>query len=267
MNYETIIVEKKDHIATITLNRPDRLNAVNAQMSEEFLSALDDVDKDDEVRVLVITGAGRGFCAGADVRGMAGGTEATGTTTGRGTDMQRAIAGTEMVMQLQKMGKPTIAMVNGVAAGGGAALALACDMRIGSENARFINAFVRIGLSSGWGGPWLYPRAMGLGKALEILLTGDALEAKEAERVGALIKLVPADELEKETMALARKLADGPPLAIRETKLQVYQGLGTDLETALKRADTGEHVTIASADHREGIAAFREKRKPVFKGK
>ena len=158
-------------------------------------------------------------------------------------------------------------MVNGIAAGAGFDLALACDLRIGSENARFMNAFIRIGLFPGWGGTWLYPRVMGLGKALEYLLTGDFLEAKEAEKLGVLNRLVPADELEKETMSLARKLAVGPPIAIKLTKLQVYKGLGMDLETALQIAAACETITLSSEDHKEGISAFLEKRQATYHGR
>jgi len=256
MQYQTIIYKEQDYIATITLNRPDTLNSVNSLMCEEFLTALDSVENNTDVRVLIITGTGRGFCSGADVNELVKGSLASG------------INGSALVQKLHSLKIPTVAMINGVAAGGGACLALACDMRTGSEHARLINAFVRIGLSAGWGGAWLYPRAMGIGKGLEILLTGDALEADEAYRVGALNKLVPADELETVTMTLARKLADGPPLGIWETKRQVYQGIETDLETALERSNRGEvEVTIPTEDHLEGIAANREKRKPIFKGK
>lgn len=266
MSYETITLEKKGKVAVLTLNRPDRYNAVTAKMCQEFLAALDEVDKDIEARVLVLTGAGKAFCSGADVQGMSGGKDATGDT-GQGTDMQRQIVGPAMVTALQKLKKPTIAMVNGVAAGGGAALALGCDMRMGCENSRFINAFVRIGLASGWGGPWLYPRAMGLGKAFEIMLTGDALEAKEAEKLGTLNHLVLSADLEKETMALANKLAEGAPIALTITKQQIYHALGTDLEGAIKKANESENITLGSEDHKEGVGAFREKRKPVFKGR
>ncbi len=269
MNYQTIILEKRGNVATITLNRPEKLNAISHQMTSELISALDDVDEDDEMRVLVITGTGRGFCSGADVGGMVSGTE-RGTGTARGMEEIRqelSQSAGRVIPKLQKMQKPTIAMINGAAVGAGFDLALACDLRVGSENARFMNAFVRIGLFPGWGGTWLYPRAMGLGKALEFLFTGDFMEAKEAERLGVLNRLVPADELEKETMALALKIANGPPLAMRLAKLQVYKGLGMDLETALQMAAACETITLSSEDHKEGVAAFREKRQATFRGK
>ena len=269
MNYQTIILEKKENVAIITLNRPERLNALNVQMRQELFSALDDVDKDDEMRVLVLTGAGRGFCSGGDVGGMVGSTERGTDTTGGTEEMRqgppRGIG--IMMLKLQKMQKPTIAMVNGVALGAGFDLALACDLRVGSEDARFVNGFIRIGLSPVEGGTWLYPRVMGLGKALEYLFTGDFMEAKEAERLGVLNRLVPADELEKETMSLARKLADGPPIAMRVTKRQVYEGLGVDFETALQMIAASQSIALGSEDHKEGVTAFREKRQPKFRGK
>lgn len=269
MAYEFIILEKKDHIATMTLNRPDKLNAFSIPMHKEFSTALDELEDDDDARVLVITGAGRAFCAGADTQGMSGGT-GTGTATAAGSEglRQYLIHGAgRIIPKLQRLQKPTIAMVNGVAVGAGFDLAMACDLRIGSENARFISAFVKIGLFSGWGGTWLYPRVMGLPKALEYLYTGDPMEAQEAEKLGVLNHLVPAAELEKETMTLAHKIADGPPIALRLIKLQAYKGLGVDLETAMHMAAACETITLTSEDHKEGIAAFREKRKPNFQGK
>ncbi len=158
-------------------------------------------------------------------------------------------------------------MVNGAAVGAGCDLAFACDMRTGSENTRFMNAFIRIGLFPGWGGTWLYPRVMALGKALEYLYTGDFIEAEDAEKLGVLNRLVSADELEKETMALAGKIASGPPVAMRLTKLQVYKGLNMDLETALQMAAACETITLTSEDHREGVAAFREKRQAKYQGR
>jgi len=269
MGYQAIILEKQENIATLTLNRPEKLNAIDPQMTQELIKALDEADADDEVRVLVITGAGRGFCSGADVGGMAGGAAGEPSIARSAEEIRQGLtqgAG-RIIPKLQKMQKPTIAMVNGVAAGGGFDIALACDLRIGSENARFMNAFVRIGLFPGFGGTWLYPRVMGLGKALEYLYTGDFMEAQEAEKLGVLNRLVPADELGKETIALARKIADGPPIAIKLMKLQVYKGLAMDLETALQMAAACETITLTSEDHREGVTAFREKRQPKYRGR
>ena len=269
MDYQTVILEKRGNIAILTLNRPERLNAISPQMTQDLVSVLDEVDGDDDVRVLVITGAGRGFCSGADVEGMAGGSQ-SGSDTARGAEAIRQVlvqSAGRVIPRVQKMKKPTIAMVNGAAVGGGCDLAFACDLRTGSENARFMNAFIRIGLFSGWGGTWLYPRVMGLGKALEYLYTGDFIEAKEAERLNVLNRLVPADELEKETMALAGKIANGPPVAMRLTKLQTYEGLNMDLETALQMAAACETITLTSEDHKEGVTAFREKRQAKFQGR
>lgn len=269
MNYETIILEKKENIGVLTLNRPDKLNAINDQLIAELISALDVVDGDDDIRVLVLTGAGKGFCSGADIRG--GTRPANGSPSApRGAEeiRQSLVQSAGVIMpKLQKMQKIIIAMVNGVAAGAGCDIALACDMRMGSENTRFMNAFIRIGLFPGWGGTWLYPRIMGLGKALEYLCTGDFLEAKEAERLGVLNRVVPADQLENETMALARKIANGPPIAMKLTKLQVYKGLSMDFETAVQIAAACETITLSSADSKEGGTAFREKRPAKFQGK
>ena len=269
MDFESILLRKENWIATLTLNRPERLNAVTPKMAQEILSALEEVDNDDDSRVLVVTGAGKGFCAGADVGGMTGGTQQGMGTARNAEEMRRyhsRVVG-RICLRLQKMQKPTIAMVNGVAVGGGFDVALACDLRIGSKDARFRNAFVKIGLFPGWGGTWLYPRVMGLGKALEYLFTGDFLGAEEAERLGVLNRMVVPEELEKETMVLARKIAQGPPIAIRLMKLQAYKGLQMDMETALEMAAACETITLNSEDHKEGVAAFREKRDAQFRGK
>lgn len=269
MTHQNVILEKKENIATLTLNRPEKLNAITPQMTQELVTTLDEVEVDDDIRVLIITGAGRGFCSGADVGGMASGTNSEPGAVRSAEDIRQGLtqgAG-KIIPKLQKMQKPTIAMVNGIAVGAGFDIALACDLRTGSENTRFMNAFVRIGLFPGFGGTWLYPRVMGLGKALEYLFTGDFMEAKEAETLGVLNRLVPASELEKETLALARKIADGPPIAIKLMKLQVYKGLEMDLETALQVAAACETITLTSEDHREGVAAFREKRQPRYKGR
>lgn len=240
MNYETIILEKKEHIATITLNRPDKLNAITEEMGEEMLSAIADVNDDDEVRVLLVTGAGRGFCSGADISRIRGG--ATGDASPARERAPDALTERDLMVRfnrgLQKMKKPTIAMVNGVAAGVGCDIAFSCDLILGSENARFVNAFIRIGIPPGDGGAWLYPRVMGVHKALEFLLTGDFIEAKEAERVGILNYLVPAAELEEKAMSLARRMAEHSPRAIELSKRLLYDGLATNFETV-------QHLTAA----------------------
>jgi enoyl-CoA hydratase/carnithine racemase len=237
---------------------------MNEKMEEEVVEALQEEDQDDNVRVLVLTGAGKAFCAGADMVRMSG-EERKPKAAEEFRRGFRNIQG--MILGLHRMEKPTVAMIHGAAVGGGFDLACACDLRIGSENARFMVAFTRIGLFPGWGGTWLYPRIIGIPKAAEMLFTGDFLEAKDAERLGLLNKLVPAADLEKETMGLARRIANGPPIAIRLAKMQLYKGLEMDLETALKIAAACETITLTSEDHKEGVAAFREKRPPQYKGK
>ncbi len=264
MSFETLLLEKNEGIAVLTLNRPERMNALNPKMSEEFVQALQEVNQDDEARVLVVTGAGKAFCTGADVGGMS----AEERKPKGAEEIRRGFRNIQaIILGLHRLEKPTIAMINGAAVGGGFDLACSCDLRTGSEHARFMVAFTRIGLFPGWGGTWLYPRIIGVPKAAEMLFTGDFMEAKEAERYGLLNRLIPAADLEKETMSLARRIADGPPIAIRLAKMQLYKGLEMDLETALQVAAACETITLTSEDHKEGVAAFREKRRPQYKGK
>jgi len=273
VDYQTIIYARSERIATVTLNRPEKFNAITPQMSREIIAALDVADADDEVRAVIITGAGKAFCAGADVGTLPGDAKnaapAAGAITRNAEDIRRSLVFTSGVLlpKLQKLQKPTIAMVNGLAVGAGCDLAMGCDMRTGCEHTRFMNAFIRIGLFPGWGGTWLYPRVMGLPKALEFLFTGDFMEAKDAEKYGVLNRLTEAAKLAAETMALAQKIADGPPIAMRLTKMQVYRGLEVDLETALQMAAACETITLTSEDHKEGVKALREKRRPDFKGR
>lgn len=269
MDFETILLIKKDHLATLTLNRPDKRNAINRRMMEELIAALSDISEDDEIRAMILTGAGKAFCAGADVDIMPGGGDVKEFDELSVEKMRRSFifkAAKKIILYLHQMEKPTIAMINGVCLGAGFDLTLACDLRIASEKARFMCGFVKIGLFPGFGAAWLYPRTMGLGKALELLLTGDVLDAKEAKEIGLLNKLTTAEELESATLTLAEKIANGPPIAIRLMKSQVYKGLGTGLVTALDEAATCESITLTSRDHKEGITAFREKRLPSFEG-
>ena len=267
-SFNTVLVERRDeHIAWIAMNRPEQLNALSEELVAELGEALEWAAIDDTVRVVVVTGQGRAFSAGADIGGRSGhGEDHTPRTA---EEARLGFRGPHrLILGLHRMEKPTIAMVNGLAVGGGFDLACACDLRVGSPASRFMVAFVRIGLFPGYGGTWLYPRALGsIPKAAELLFTGDWLEAEEAHRSGLLNKLAPEGGLEETTMALARRIAEGPPIAIRLAKNLLYRGLEYDLDTALMMSAATETITLSSEDHREGIAAFREQRKPVFKGR
>jgi 2-(1,2-epoxy-1,2-dihydrophenyl)acetyl-CoA isomerase len=261
---ETVILKKEGYVTIITLNRPERLNAFNRQMEEELIEALDEVHGDKDVRVLVLTGAGRAFCSGGDVsENMA---EEYGGTAQRVSDTFHHIYN-GIILQLFNLDIPTIGMINGVAVGLGFDLALACDIRVGSDNARFMVGFTKMGLTPAAGGAWLMPRLMGLAKAMEYIYTADFLEAKEALRLGVLNRLVPAGMLEKETIALAQKIGENSPLANRLAKLQIHKGLSTDLGMAVELGGTCQAICLTSEDTREALTAFREKRKPVFKGR
>ena len=268
--YHHILLEKdgKTHIARLTLNRPEKRNALNDQTMDELGDALEDVEADDAVRVLILTGAGTSFCAGGDLESLPGGSEPGAWASENPDDIRRGFSKVQRFMLcLQRMEKPVIAMVNGTAVGAGFDIACACDIRIGSPDARFMVAYVRIGLFPGFGGTWLYPRMLGsIGKAAELLFTGDFLESEEAYRLGFLNKLVPQEDLEKITMGMAEKIASGPPIAIRLSKLMLYKGLEFDLDTAMRMAAAAETITLTSKDHREGTAAIRESRKPVYRG-
>ena len=270
-NYQYIILEKDpvEHIARLTINRPDRRNALHDDATDEMGQAIDDVAADDDIRVLVLTGAGDAFCAGGDLNALQGGSDPGMWVSENTDDIRRSFRlAQRMILGIQRMEKPVIAMINGVAVGAGFDLACACDIRIASEKARFMVAYVRIGLFPGFGGTWLYPRALGsMGKAAELMFTGDFMEADEGYRLGFLNRLVNEDDLESTTMEIARKIAAGPPIAIRLSKLMLYKGLEFDLETALKMAAAAETITLTSYDHGEGTRAIRESRKPLYEGR
>ena len=263
-------INPETKIAKLTLRRPEKLNSITREMGLELVDAIEKVSDDDNARVLILTGEGRGFCSGADTGGMAGGDNQGPHSGERGAEeIRRGFKTAQaMILGLQRMEKPTIAMVNGAAVGAGFDLACACDIRIGTPKSRFMVAFVRIGLFPGYGGTWLYAKALGsISKAAELLFTGDFLEADEAKHHGLLNHLVQEEELESFTMDMASRIANGPPIAIRIAKLMLYKGLEFDLETAMKMAAAAETITLTSQDHREGVQAFREKRTPTYEGK
>ena len=268
MTAKTILVKKEEHISTITMNRPEVLNALNHTMFEEFLAALAEVNRDEDVRVVIITGAGKAFCASADLNAESKGKDSllpdTPIEEGVRYIRHTAQAITRGIINLEK---PTIAMINGLAVGDGFDWVLACDLRVASTNARFMNAFIRMAIAPNSGATWFFPRLMGMTKAFELLYTGDWLMAEEADKLGLFNKLVAPEDLEKETMALARKIAKQAPIPIRMMKAQVYRGLETNFDVILDLAGDAEMICVKTEDHKEALAAFRAKREPVFKGR
>jgi enoyl-CoA hydratase/carnithine racemase len=276
MDYKTLIVEKKDGVAKITLNRPEARNAISDQLIHEMAQAQDDLTNDKEIRVVVITGAGKSFCAGADFQFSR---VRTGEVEEENAEDQRSLFNhihegrlfsrvhTSISLGIQRMDKITIAMVNGDAVGGGFDISLACDMRIGSSNSRFMVGYTRMGVIPDGGGTWLLPRIVGVGKALELIYTSDLCDAEEAYRIGILNKLVAPEKLEEVTMELATRLAKGAPIAQRLSKAMVYKGLEFDLETAMQFLTACTATVISSEDYKEAIRAFAEKRAPQFKGR
>ncbi len=264
MDYQDIIYTKEEGIATITLNRPDRMNAFSPEMLKSIHKAVEDTAKDNEARVLVITGAGKAFCAGGDVKAMS---EKLSQPSSEKSEREPAMEGIPLYLRLYRFEKPIIASINGVAAGGGFDFALTCDIRIASDRARFSEVFIRRGLIPAGGGTYFLPRLVGIDRACQLIWTGDLIDAKEAERIGLVTMVVPHEELESATMELAEKLAKGPPLAIQKAKRAIYEGLQMDLQSALEYSTSALKELRQTEDHKEGAKAFVEKREPVFKGR
>lgn len=263
MNYETIVFEKKDGIARLTLNRPETLNALNTQLITELYEALEESRNDPQVRAIVLTGAGRGFCSGADASDL-GSKSVEGGAEDFGIRMERY---NRVIRALRDIEKPVIASVNGPAVAAGMNLALACDIRIASDRARFGEVFVRVGLSPDCGGGYLLWRLVGLGKATELMFSGDIVAAEEAQRIGLVNKVVPHEELEKATMEFATRMAKGPTRAIGLAKKILNRGMETDLATLLDFEAFAQYQTAASEDSKEGVKAFTERREPDFRGR
>lgn len=261
---KTILIEREGKISFIILNRPEKLNALNDLMFEELSEALREVEGDGS-RVVIITGAGDAFCAGADLG--KDGERLLQETLPPIKVRERFMEGPHRVIRgIHFLEKPTIAMINGVCVGGGLGIALACDLRVASENARFGTAFVRLGVIPGTGDLWFLPRIVGLGRALELMFTGDVIGAKEALEIGLINHIFPREKLKEETLKIAEKIASNSPISLRLQKRLAYRFLGMDLEPALEFVASVEPLCFASGDLAEGLSAFREKRKPDFKG-
>ena len=259
MAYDTLLVDDKDAIRTITLNRPEVFNAFNETLKAELADALKAADRDAAVRCLVITGAGRAFCAGQDLKDRA-----VQTVTSLGDSLRSTY--NPIVLRIRTMEKPVIAAVNGVAAGAGCSLALACDLRVASDKASFVEAFVKVGLVPDSGATFLLPRMVGLSKALELAITGDALDAGTAQGLGLVASVVSSDELMTATMDLAIRLAQGATRAIGLTKRAMNRALTLDLEAALNYEADLQEIAGRTHDFKEGVQAFVEKRQPQFTG-
>jgi enoyl-CoA hydratase/carnithine racemase len=257
-----LLYEVKDRIATITLNRPDKLNAFTGPMIEAWARSLGEAQVDNAVHVVVVTGAGRAFCAGGDVGRMGQGAP---TPLEHKNQLWENIH--RVPRTLEAMDKPVLAMVNGLAVGAGMGMSLMCDVRVASEEARFSTGYVKVGLVPGDGDTFFLPRLVGPAKALELLWTADFIEATDALRLGIVNRVVPAAQLHETTYALARQIADGPQIPIRMIKRLVYQSLRLDLRTHLDLVSSHMAVVRQTIDHAEGVAAFKEKRPPRFQGR
>ncbi len=268
MEYEAILYDVADRVATITLNRPDRMNAFSNQMMTEWEDAIRRSEADPGVRAVIVTGAGRAFCAGADLKaeGERGDLLRTDVNAGdRRNSLRHSVH--RVSVALQYLDKPYIAAVNGAAVGAGMDMASQADIRIASDTARFGMAFVNVGLVPGDGGAWLMPRLVGIQHALDLIWSGEVFNADKALEIGYVFKVVPHDSLMDETREYALRLAEGPPIAIQMAKRLVYRGLNTGYLEALEAAQAAFTITGSTEDAKEGPAAFRDKRKPDFQGR
>lgn len=265
---DTVRYEVDGAVATITLNRPESLNAMNPEMLATMFTVGERAAADPAVRCVVITGAGRAFSAGGDVKAMASGNSSSAVAVAARRDPVEQLRQQEEISRLlQEMPKPTIACVNGVAAGAGLSLALAADLRVASEQARFGTAFARVGFSGDFGGTWLLQRLIGPAKAKELYFLGDLIGADEALRLGLVTKVVPHEALMDETMALARRLAAGPTLALGRIKDNFTFGATNTFSDTLVREAQNMIASGATEDHRNAARAFVEKREPEFTGR
>lgn len=257
-----LLYEVSDRVATITLNRPDKLNAFTGEMIDTWASSLAKAQADEQVNAIVVTGNGRAFCAGGDVARMGDGEPTPLQHKNQLWDHIHRIPKT-----LEGVDKPVIAMVNGLTVGAGMGMSLMCDVRIAAESARFSTGYVRVGLVPGDGDTYFLPRLVGSAKALELLWTADFIEAAEALRLGIVNRVVPDAQLKEATYAFAKQIADGPQVPIRMIKRLVYQSLRLDLRTHLDLVSSHMAVVRRTEDHAEGVAAFKEKRPAKFKGR
>jgi enoyl-CoA hydratase len=259
--YKHLLLDREKNVAVLTINRPDKYNALNEEVMAEISSAMDELAADDVVRVVIITGAGeKAFVSGADI----GALQQLNTPDDGSAYSQR---GQAVMNKVEKLPKPVIAALNGYTLGGGLELAMACDIRLAADSARMGQPEAGLGLSPGYGGTQRLPRLVGKGMAKLLILTGEMIDAQEALRIGLVQKVVPREELLGEAKALATKMAGMPPLSLAACKGAINQGLEVDLEGGLSIESVEFGNLCTTEDYHEGTTAFLEKRKPVFKGK
>ncbi len=261
---ETIILSCENEIATITLNRPEARNAVIPEMHQELRQALEECERDSNIRAIVLTGAGKAFSAGGDMESMRARIEANITPKEYIERYHNTFIQT--LNQFSKVRKPIIAKINGAAMGAGTNIALACDIRIASTWAKFGELFVKRGIMPDWGGTYFLPRIVGMSKACELFFTGRTIDSKNALEIGLIDYLVEPEDLDKKVYDLAREICENSPLAVRMTKEALYTNANKDLYSALMLEAFGQSICITSEDHREGVLSFLEKRPAVFKG-
>jgi 2-(1,2-epoxy-1,2-dihydrophenyl)acetyl-CoA isomerase len=259
-----VLVERRGAVALLTLNRPDVLNALSVSMAEALAETIEAQSRTADVRVIVITGEGRAFSSGGDIAFMKNVVD----RGGRFEDFQPLVGGGPAVVRaILHSDRPVLAAVNGVAAGGGMSLALACDVRWAAEGARFGQSFVKIGLHPDWGAVYTLPRIAGVSRALELMWTGDLIDAAEAQRIGIVSRVLPAERLLPELLEFAARLARGPAVALAEIKHSVRESLGYSLEEALARELSAQERCWGTTDAKEGFRAFLEKREAKFQGR
>ncbi|MFZ1890029.1 MAG: enoyl-CoA hydratase [Candidatus Binataceae bacterium] len=267
MATDHLLSELKDRVLYLTLNRPDKLNAMSGEMMSALVEHLGKAAHDSNVGCVVLTGAGRGFCAGGDIGGMRERNESTGPAPTIEDRVAGLRHGEEASLMLHEMPKPTIAAINGPAAGAGLSLAMACDIRVAADNARLGTAFAKVGFSGDYGGTWSLTRLVGSAKARELYFTADIIDAAEALRIGLVNRVVPAAAFRDEVTKLAKKIGNGPSVAYGYMKANLNEAISHDFRQLLDREAWGQTMTGRTEDHREAVKAFLEKREPTFKGR
>lgn len=258
-----LLLEKKDCVGIITLNRPDKLNAFNDELTSKLKDTLKDIERDVTIKAVILTGSGRGFCSGQDLQDRD--LRQKGQRPSLGISIRQRY--NPIILKIRSIEKPVIAAINGVAAGAGASLAFACDFRIAADDAYFVQSFTKVGLIPDSGSTFFLPRLIGITKSFELMLTADKLDASEAMRLGILNKIVPGTKLMDEAQALAKRLTAGPSLAYGLTKRAVNRAIFPDIEELLEYEASLQEIAGRSDDFEEGVKAFVEKREPAYKGR